>query len=165
MAEENEIFKQVLKHKGFFNFSELYNFCFDWLGDEGFKIAEKSYTEKVSGGGKEIIIEWEAFKRVTDYIKFVISIDWHIRGMKDAEVEREGKKENTNKGDLKMTFRGIFVRDYEDKWEKKPLWKFMRGIYDKYIIRTTIDEYQGRLVGKVIGIVKETKSFLQLEGN
>ena len=62
-----------------------------------------------------------------------------------------------------MKFKGVFERDYEDKWEKKPLWKFLRGIYDKYIVRTTLDEYQGKLSSQAVDFVKEVKSFLQLE--
>jgi len=163
MAQKNDIFKQELKKKGYFNFSGLYGFCFGWLEDEGFKIAEKKYEEKVSGGGKEINIEWEAKKKITDYIQFVIGLKWKALGLKDAEVEREGKKESTNKGDIKLEFKATFVSDYEDMWEKKPLWKLLRGVYDKYVIQTTLDEYEGKLIGTAVKFVKETKTFLELE--
>jgi hypothetical protein len=164
MAEKNEVYSQSIKQKGFWNFTELYNFCFDWFGDEGYEVKEKEYTEKVSNLGKEIILKWEASKKVTDYFKNSIEVNWHILGMKDAEIERDGKKESTNKGEVKITIKANIVRDYEENWEKKPSWKFMRGIYEKYIIRTTIDQYEERLTNKVKTLIGEIKAFLQIEG-
>jgi len=148
MAEKKEVYAQSIKQKGFWNFKELYDFCFEWFNDESYGLKEKEYTERISNLGKEIILKWEASKEVTDYFKNVIEVNWHILGMKDAEIERDGKKENTNKGEVKITLKASIVRDYEENWEKKPMWKFMRGIYEKYIIRTTIDQYEKRLTDK-----------------
>jgi hypothetical protein len=110
MAEKSEVFNQVLKSKGFWNFTELYNFCFNWLVDEGYNVKEKEYVEKIGGAGKEINITWEAAKKVTDYFKNEVNVSWHILGMKDAEIEREGRKESTNKGEVKITIKGNLVR-------------------------------------------------------
>jgi hypothetical protein len=162
MAEKNTVFKEAIKHKGYWNFADLYGFCFDFLKDEGYTIKEKAYTEKIGGAGKEIIIEWDCSKKVTDYFKNHIKVDWHILGMKDTEVERDGKKENTNKGEVKITIEGMLEKDYEDKWENKALWKFLRGIYEKYVIRTTIDQYEDRLIDVTVKFVGELKAFLQL---
>jgi hypothetical protein len=162
MAEKNTVFKEAIKHKGYWTFSELYNFCFDFLKDEGYTIKEKAYTEKVSGAGKEIIIEWDTSKKVTDYFKNHLKVDWHILGMKDAEIERDTKKESTNKGEVKITIEGMLEKDYEDKWETRPFWKILRGIYDHYILRTTIDEYEDRLTDVAVKFVNELKAFLQL---
>lgn len=162
MAEKNTVFKQKIKHKGIWNFSELYGFCFDFLKDEGFTIKEKSYTEKVGGNGKEIIIEWDSSKKVTDYFKNHIKVDWHILGMTNTEIERDGSKESTNKGEVTLTVEAMLEKDYEDKWENKVLWKVLRGIYEKYIIRTTVDEYEDRLTDVAVKFVGQLKSYLQL---
>lgn len=164
MAIKNTVFKESIKHKGYWNFSELYNFCFDFLKDEGFTVKETNYTEKISGAGKEIIIEWDSGKKVTDYFKNHIKVNWHILGMKDAEVEVDGKKETVNKGEVKITVEAMIEKDYEDKWENKPLWKFLRGVYESYIIRTTVEEYEDRLADVAAEYVAQIKSFLQLSG-
>jgi len=54
------------------------------------------------------------------------------------------------------------VKDYEDNWDKKPMVKFMRGIYDKYIIRTTIDNYEDVLKSDFKEYISQVKSFLEL---
>ena len=148
MAIQSEIYRQTLKKKGFWNYVEFYNFCYEWFGKEGYILIEDQYTEKNTDIGKEIILKWIAYRKVTDYFKFVIKADWHILGMNPAEVERDGKKEKINKGEVKIKVVAELVKDYEDRWEGKPLWKFLRGIYEKYIIRTTVDEYEDRLIEK-----------------
>ena len=40
---------------------------------------------------KEVIIKWSAIRKVTDYFMFEIKLEWHILGMKDAEVERDNR--------------------------------------------------------------------------
>jgi hypothetical protein len=84
--------------------------------------------------------------------------------MTDVEVEENGKKVKTNKGDLKITFDADLERDYEETWEKQPFWKFMRAVYDKYIMRTTADEYEDKLFAKTQSLVEQVKAFLNLEG-
>jgi len=162
MGQQNTVLKQSIKHVGYWKYSELYAFCFDWLKDNGYKIKENEYTEKITGFGKELIIDWEASQKVTDYFRYLIKVRWHILGMIDAEIEKEGKKVSTNKGEVKITIEGILEKDYEKKWEDKPIWKFLRGIYEKYIIRTTIDEYEDRIRDDAKQYVSEIKSFLQL---
>ena len=162
MALKKEVYKQVVKKKGYWNYVDLYNFCFDWLRRENYTVMEKEYVEKLSDFGKEIILDWSAEKKVTDYYKNVINVKWHILGMNVAEVEREGRKEKTNKGEVKITVSAELYKDYEERWEDKPLWKFLRGIYEKYIIRTTNDEYEDDLADKAIDLVSDVKAFLEL---
>jgi len=164
MAERKEVYKQKLKQKGYWDYAELYNFCFNWLKDEGYKIKEKEYTEKVSGAGKEIVLKWEASKGITDYFNNIIVAEWHIFGMKDAEIEQDGKKVSTNKGEVEIIIKATLERDYENRWEDKPFWKFLRGIYEKYVIRTTVDQYEDDLEDKVKEYIRNIKAFLQIGG-
>jgi hypothetical protein len=161
---KSTVYEEVIKHKGYFNYSELYNFCYRWLKDEQYLVREEKYSEKITSGGKEIEIKWSAFKKVTDYFRNNITIKWHIITMTDAEIEVNGKKEKTNKGDLKLTFTAELERDYEQKWEENPTYKFLRGVYDKYVLKTMIDQYEDRLWDKTESFVENTKAFLMLEG-
>jgi hypothetical protein len=158
------VYNESVKHKGYFNYSELYNFCYQWLKDEGYMVREEEYGEKITGGGKEITIKWSASKKITDYFRNLITVKWKIIAMTDAEIEINGKKEKTNKGDLKLTFEAELERDYEQKWEENPTYKFMRGIYDKYVLKTMIDQYEDRLWDKTESFVENAKAFLMLEG-
>ncbi len=162
MVVRDDVFKQVLKNKGFFNYVDLYTFCFNWFKDHGYKLVEDVYQEKLQSNGKEIILEWKALKKVSDYFKEEIKIKWHILGLNDAEVMVGEKKEKTNKGDLKLTVSGVLARDYEENWDKTPFYKFLRGVYDKYIIRNTRDMYEDRLDDNCKEFFEDTKAFLNL---
>ncbi len=162
MSVSSNVAKQTIKKKGYWNYSELYGFCFNWLKDNGYGVKESEYVEKLSDFGKEIQLKWEGGRRVTDYFKFVIKVEWHILGMTDAVIERDGKQEKTNKGEIKLSISADLVKDYEDNWDKKPMIKFMRGIYDKYIIRTTIDNYEDLLKSDFKEYISQVKSFLEL---
>ncbi|VVB79374.1 Uncharacterised protein [uncultured archaeon] len=165
MGVKNEVFDQTLKHKGYFNYTDLYNFCYNWFKDNGYKnLAEEEYIEKIAPIGKEIQIKWVAKKKVSDYFRQIITVKWHILGMTDAEVEVNGKKEKTNKGEVKLKISAEVEKDWEGNWEKTPFYVMLRGIYDKYILRTTIDEYEDALTAKASNFVADTKAFLNLEG-
>jgi hypothetical protein len=164
MAERDNVFKQALKQKGFFSYSDLYNFCYNWFKDHRYKLFEESYTEKLQSNGKEIVIEWSAKKKVSDYFKEEIKVKWHILGLTDAEVMIGDKKEKTNKGEIKIAVAADLIRDYEENWDKTAFYKFMRGIYDKYIIRNTKDLYEDRLGEAALNFFEDTKAFLNMEG-
>ena len=82
--------------------------------------------------------------------------------MKDAEAEIEGKKVSTNKGEVKITFKGNIIKDYEKRWEDNPRWKFLRSVYEKFIIRKTIDEYEDDLEDEVKELISDAKAFLRI---
>ena len=95
MAQKKEVYKEKFKHTGYWKYKEVYDMVFFWLRDHQYKINENLYNEKIISNGKEVVIRWEAEKKVTDYFKYQIKADWHILGMKDVEVEIDGKKQKT----------------------------------------------------------------------
>ena len=164
MAEKDTIFEGKVKQTDIFDFKEMYNFLYKWLVDEGYKVDEKVYSEKVTAGGKEIDIEWEAKKKVSDYFRFVIKPKWKILGMTSVDVERDGKKIGMNKGQVEIKVGAILEKDYESRWENSAFLKFLRGVYDKYIIRARVEGYEKKIFGEADEFLAQMKSFLALEG-
>ena len=163
MGESSTVFSQTIKKKGHWNFSGLYEFCLGWFKDHNLSVAEDEYTEKDSGS-KEIQIKWTAKKKVSDYFRNKMIVKWHVQNLSDAEVTRGSKKEKTNKGDLKLVVKAMLESDYEGRWEDSNFNKFLRGIYDKFIIRTTADEYEDRLESLAGDFVSDVKAYLELSG-
>jgi hypothetical protein len=164
MAEKDTQYTSKVKDSGIFDFQELYNFLYDWLLGEGYSLTEKKYTEKIEGDAKKVEINWEGKKKVSDYFQFIIKADWRVLGMKSIEVQREGKKIKMNSGNLEIKFTAVLVKDYESRWEDAPIWKFLRGIYDKYLIRNRIEQYEEKIISEVEEMIAQTKAFLALEG-
>lgn len=164
MSEKDVIFQGKIKQSGIFTFKDFYSFSYDWLRDQGFDVSEKVYSEKVAGDSKDIDIEWEATKKVSDYFQFYVKLAWKILGMKSVEVQRDGKKIKTNSGVLEIKFKSVLVKDYESRWEDRPLWKFLRGVYDRYIVRSRIESYEDKLFGETDDLIAQLKAYLTIEG-
>jgi len=164
MAQKKEVYKEKLKQTGYWKYADVYNLAFSWLRDHQYKLKEDLYNEKLSANGKEVIIKWTAERKVTDYFKYQIKADWHILGMKDAEVEVDGKKVGTNKGEVEIIFKANIIKDYEKRWEDQPRWKFLRGIYEKFVIQATIDEFEDDLENDAKDMIRDLKAFLNIPG-
>lgn len=166
MAEQDKVFEGKVKHTGLFNYKELYTFTYKWLIDEGYKVDEKVYSEKVTPGGKELDIDWEASKKVSDYFKFVIKAKWKILGMTSVDAEDPNTKKSIKleKGQIEIKVTAVLVKDYEHRWENTAFLKFLRGVYDRYLVRARIEDYEKKIFGEADEFIAQTKAFLALEG-
>ena len=165
MTERDTIFSSKVKYSGFFSFNDFYDFCYSWLTDEvGLIMGENKYSEKLIGDSKEIDIEWRGFKDITDYFRFEIKVNFRVRGLKKVEINQGGTKIETNKGSVEIKVRGILARDYKGKFETSAFNKFLRSIYEKWVIPSRIMEFMGKIAGDCDEFLAQAKAYLDLEG-
>ncbi len=165
MTEKDKLFETKIKHKGIFDFKETYRVLYDWLIDEGYDLNEKTYGETVgAGGAKEVKIEWIATRKVSDYFRFYLKINWLIMGMTNVEVEIDGVKQKMNKGAFELKVSSVLEKDYENRWEKRPFFKLLLTLYDRYLIQARIEQYEGKLLSEIDYFVAQAKAFLMLNG-
>jgi len=164
MAEKDRVFSGKLKQKGIFNFKDLYEFLYDYLMDENYDVFEDKYVEKIEGDAKNVEIKWTAIKEVSDYFRYEITLYWLINGMKKVKVKKETREITMDSGTIEIKFEASIVKDYENRWEANAFLKFLRGIYDRYIIKTRVDENELKLFQETNELTAQTKSFLALEG-
>lgn len=163
MSEKKKVYEEKLKYDGAFDFKETYSFIYSIISDWGYGIQEKEYSEKAKGEAKEIEIKWEANQKVNDYFKFQLKVEWRILGMKDVEIIKDGKKSKKNSGTLEIKFVAILIKDYQDKWSDTPVLKFLRAVYDKYIIHDIVQQHEDKVEDELKEVVGQTKAFLVLE--
>ncbi|MBI2045098.1 hypothetical protein HYT23_03500 [Candidatus Pacearchaeota archaeon] len=165
MSEAETVFSSKIRYVGVLNFKDFYRFCYDWLSEETeLMLVENKYEEKIDGDIKNIEVEWTGARKITDYFKYKVKVKFRVLGLKKVEVIRDGKKEKTNEGSVEVKASGDLVRDYQGKFELGAGRKFLRGIYDKWVIPSRIEEYQGKLVGKINEFLNQAKAWLDLEG-
>jgi len=167
MAEKDTVFSSKIKYNGIFSFKDFYKFCYDWLQEEtGFEdtLSEDKYGEKISGNAKEINVEWSGRSKLTDYFRFDIKVTFKVLGLQEVEVEQGGAKVKTNKGSVEVSVKGTLVRDYEGKFETTPFNKALRGMYEKWIISSRIDQFEGKIAGDCDEFIGQAKAYLDLEG-
>jgi len=162
--EKDQIIKEKLDHSGLFDFAAFYKYMHDWFRDEQYGVVEEKYSEKISGNARDISIEWKAMKNISDYFRIEHGIKIDVSGLTEVEVEIDGKKKKMNKGKISLEIKGILVKDYENKWDAQPFWRFLRDVYNKYVIRARIDALEGKVVADVKAWKDTMKAFLELTG-
>ena len=165
MAEKEIIFSSSISYDGIFSFKDFYKFCYDWLSEElDLSIAETKYKEKLSGTSKEIDIVWNGGRKVTDYFKFDVKVEFQVRNLSEVEVAQGGAKIKTNKGSVQIKVKGILVRDYKGKFETTAFNKFLRSIYEKWVIPSRVEQFEGELASNMDEFLSQAKAYLDLEG-
>lgn len=165
MAEKEQVFSSKMKYKGVFNYKDFYKFCYDWLTEETeLDIAETKYSEKISGNTKEVDIEWKGTNKINDYFRFDVKVTFKILGLEEVEVMQDGEKRKTNKGQPGISVKGTLVRDYKGKYETNATKRFMRAIYEKWIIPSRIEQLEDKLISDCDEFLSQVKAYLDLEG-
>jgi len=165
MAEKDKLFSSKIKYNGVFNFGEFYKFCFEWLRDEtGLDMVEEKYAEKLSGDSKNVDVEWSGTRKMTDYFKMEVKVSFRIIGLTSVELSDGAKKIKTNKGSVEVTIKGNLVKDYNSRFEKSAIQKFLRGVYEKTVIPSRVNEYEGKVMGDCDEFLAQAKAYLDLEG-
>ena len=150
MAEKETIFSSRIKYNGIFSFKNFYKFCYDWLNEEsGLSIAEDKYGEKLTGDSKELEVKWSGSKKMTDYFKFEAEIVFKVLNLTKVEVNKEGVKVEMNKGSVEVEIKGILVRDYDGKFETTAFKKFLRSLYEKWVIASRIEHYEDKIISSM----------------
>jgi len=70
----------------------------------------------------------------------------------------------TAQGKVKVKIEGILVRDYNGRFETTSFNKFLRGIYEKWVITSEIEGFKGKIAGDCDEFLLQTKAYLDLEG-
>ena len=165
MVEKDTVFSSKVRYNGIFSFTDFYNFCYSWLTEEtGLILSETKYSEKLMGDAKGIEITWVCFKRMTDYFQFETRVDFRITNLTKAEINQGGVKIQTNRGAVEMKMKGVLARDYQGKFEMSAFRKFLRSIYEKWVIPARIEEYQGKIAEECDEFLNQAKAYLDLEG-
>ena len=165
MTEKDTILKEIFKHKGIGNYKDFYNHIYNWFRYEDFMVIEKLYSEKIEGDAKNIELKWEAKKEMTDYFRAAIEIVTKFRGLKDIEVEIDGKRKKTNEFmEVEITIKGVLEKDYSSKWEGSRLHKVLKETYNKYVIPARTEEMQIKVATYVQDFKEECKAFFDLLG-
>jgi hypothetical protein len=103
-------------------------------------------------------------RKISDYFRFRIRMITRVIRMVSVEVQEEGVKTTKDKGEIEIKFEAYLEKDYENRWEENAIFKFLRGMYDKYIIKSRIEFYEDKLKDETDEYINQIKAFLVLAG-
>jgi len=162
MTERDKVTTQKIRRSGIFNFKDFYQFAYNWFIDEDYGLEEQKYAEEVTGDSKRVEIIWVAKKKISDYFKHEIKLYWNVVGLKNVEVEKDGKRVKMNDGSIEIKITGNLLKDYQSSWEGNPFSKFLRGVYEKFVIEGRIEAYEDKVSSTVTDFIKDMKGFLAI---
>ena len=152
-----------IKDRSIFSLDELYKMLYRWFELYSYNFQEQEYKDEDMGEGKKHIeIRWYAEKKISDYFKFVIEVNFLIIGLESAEIEKEGVKHQTNRGEIEIRIKSYIEKDYDAKWEGSAIMGFLRNVYDKYVIKSRIEGLESMLYEETYRFMDEAKAFLNL---
>ena len=163
MAEREKIVDELrLNYEGLFDVNELYLTMDKWFREKQYDKRELKNIENVKPDGKFIELWIMPWKKITDYAKIEIKIRIQMFNIKEVEVEKDKHKVKLNQGKIQMVFDGFLTTDYENKWEGKPTYVFLRTIFDKFIYKGYTARFQSQVAEDVNHLNTTIKSFLNL---
>lgn len=151
-----------LVYEGLYNWTELYQMMDNWFKERNYQKVEKVNFEEVKEDHRFFHLELEPKKKVSDYIRIKVKIKIICHDVRDVEVEHDGKKEILQSSKMNITFSAKVETDYENKWEAKPFYFFLRTLMDKYVYKGIIHRYEQEVLKDQEAIEEEIKAYLNL---
>ena len=142
MVEKRQIVDGLrLNYNGVFDVVEFYKEVEDWIVKRGMQKETKKKGEHIKPHGKNI--EWfiEIWKMPTDYAKIVIRLKALMTDVTDVEIKKGDSKLRLNQGNVVLFFDGFIEQDVKERWQQKPLYYFIRALYDKFVYKLWTDKF------------------------
>jgi hypothetical protein len=163
MSEKNLYLDGLeLDYEGTFDIKELLKTIDGLIKQRGYSKGEKRREEVIREKGKAFSMELRPVKKKTDYFVLMIKMRIHITDMTDVEVIKDDMKTMMNKGKVSILFDAWTTTDYEFRWEKKPLFYFLRNLFERTIYKFHTDRFAGELVEDTRFIMNNIRAFLNL---
>ena len=149
----------VIEQEAVINVNELYNRMKKWFLQRGYFYIEKEHHNKNIDNKHQFKIKMESGLKVDDYNRFFIKVTISGKNLDKTKL----KNKDAVKGKISVAFESWITRDYEERWENRPVAKFFRTIYDKFVLGDKSERYSKELKDQTYLLYDEVKTFLGLE--
>jgi len=143
--------KTTLLKEGKIDLDSLYSNIKDWFDDHDYNFNEDTHQTKANQKGKSIKYLWTAKRKVTEYVLFVIKVNFYITEY--SEKERE----------LELEIESNLELDYENKWQDTEVKNKVFKIFNTLFKNQEIGSFKKKLINEVDDLIKLAKQELKLE--
>lgn len=151
-----------LIYDGIFKADEIFALINKTLEERGYTKNEKKSEELVTPLGRMHILELRPYKEITKYALLMIKIKISLDNVTEAKEESQGQFGLFQKGDVKIAFDAWVMTDYQHRWGMKPFVFFMKGIINKFVYKTPIENNLASQVGSdTVYIFSELRKLLK----
>jgi hypothetical protein len=151
-----------LEYEGIVNVNELFRVTDKWFREKGYDKYEKFNVEQHFKDSSEIEMEWEPWKKVTDYTIGFMKIKFLFSDIKDVTVVKDGVKVKMQEAKIQINFESYLGTDWEHKWDKHYIAAFIRTIFDKFFYRKYLEKYMGIVHDDTYHLYTMVQSYLNV---
>jgi hypothetical protein len=153
-----------IRWKGVYDFDGLYKTIRGWLDHKRYDFMESLYKDKVASEfGNEVEIKMEPELKVTEYIKYHISIFMKNFEFREFEATIDGQKKGVSDGRIIIRLKCSVELDYNNKYKTEGQKKIQNFMVDKVLDRYFEYKYYDKLAEDVYALADEIKRFLKME--
>ena len=163
MAEYNKAYQtKTIKYSGLFNINKIHKFLIEWIKQNGFIMFEGMTQEQVFTNEKQLTYNYKPYKNFTDFAKAVIYLDVSMNNITDVTIEEDNKKKKMQKGNIEISVTGFIETDYENKWETKPFYYFLKIVFEKFFLGGHRSYYESFVKKSCQTLYEDTKAMLNI---
>jgi hypothetical protein len=161
MAELTSVARGMkVSFEGLFDYADLMKNVTDYFKNQGFGWFESQHNEIVKEYGKDIFIQADNRRELSDYAKSRIVVYITVRGLTDVEIEKDGRKVIVNKGKITFELEAYILTDYMGRFEQKAWMYFYRAMMEKFIGVREMHRYRTLVREDIDLILKEVHGYL-----
>ncbi len=154
----------AIRHRGIFSYAKLLKCVHTWCEENDYEFHEIKVKYKIpSPAGAEVEGDLIGERNITDYLKYKLTMTYHIWDMRDVEIVEDGQKKKVQEGTVVIEVRAEYTLDYAERFKGKFL-EELQKFYHKFIIKRVIDDwYEDNLLIKMMDLNETIKRTLQYE--
>lgn len=160
-------YKDIFDMKGFYTDLKEWLLEYEWTDHhEGLDHWEIYYGERIDQSkSREIWIHWRMKKKPkhSPFITYYMDFEFHILGLVDTEVVRDGMKMKANKGEVEMKIWAYLTEDYVSAFQKHFFLKEVVEIFKKRVYRKEMEARKKELYQELYVLQNFIKQWLKLK--
>jgi len=134
-----------LNYNGPFNANDLFNHINAFFNERGFDLMIDKEFEHNTKTGKKIEWQIKPWKRITDYARYWPKVRILISDYIKVDAVVNSKKVKVGRGRVVVYIDAYLELDEMNRWERIPIFQFLRTIYNTFIYKIYTERFEQRL--------------------
>lgn len=163
MAEKKIlVFDKEFSYEGLLSVKGFYRQARNWLEEHGYGPFEAKHEEQIFEDNKQIFIEINGDKKLSDYVKIVWITKITFSHLEEVTIEQDGNSVRMHKGRVRCVNMVISNTDWDKTFEQNSFQYFLRVLIDKYVFKSYISRAEKRAKNDHAAFEQMLKSYLNM---
>ena len=151
-----------IDYSGPFSINELVRLIEHFLWERGFDKQHEKDFEINTQSGKNIEWQISPWKKITDYMQYIIKIRVLGHDIMKTDLMVDGRKTKVDNGKVSVVIDGFVQYDYDNYWDDRPFLYFIRVIYDYFVFKAYSENFEQRLVHDANHLYDQIEKFFNM---